>query len=110
MTKKEFFDLTAIARIEDIPAGAAYYSTMYDRALCRIMYSLYDCNFKFIALVAIRYTNVLKDLERVVPESNKDDMALCAYHLIDLKNGFYKIEEDKETLEGLRAICKSVSK
>ena len=70
--------------------------------------NLYDEDFNLIRSVKVRERVVLEGITRIVKEADKDNIALLAYNLTDLGNGFYKVEKDEDTKEVLEAIAKNI--
>ena len=70
--------------------------------------NLYDENFNLTRSVKVQERVVLEGLTRIVKEADKDNVALLAYNLTDLGNGFYKVEKDEDTKEVLEAIAKNI--
>ena len=70
--------------------------------------NLYDEDFNLIRSVKVQERVVLEGITRIVKETDKDNIALLAYNLTDLGNGFYKVEKDEDTKETLEAIAKNI--
>ena len=70
--------------------------------------NLYDEDFNIIRSVKVQERVVLEGITRIVKETDKDNIALLAYNLTDLGNGFYKVEKDEDTKETLEAIAKNI--
>ena len=68
--------------------------------------NLYDDDFNLTRTVD--GTIAVQDLTRVVREKDKGQTALLAYNLINLNNGFYKVEKDEDTTASLIAMASNI--
>lgn len=110
MNKKTFDTLREITKAEEVQKEAVYYSIEYAKEYRFFMryHNLYNENFELIEVVKVKYTDAIKHLKRVVSENHKDDLALAAYTLEDIGNGFCHVISNESTMQGLTAISSSV--
>lgn len=108
--KEKFAEIKRIKKEEDLDEAAVYYSDEYIR-IGNQRFSfvrLYDEEFEFIEDVDIAYTNLLKDLTKITDKP--DAIAMAAYHLELLKNGFYKVSKTEYTEKALESMSKTITK
>lgn len=108
MTRQEVFNLRKIKNTSDIPTAATYFENRYDEEARTTYIVLYNSNFEEIENVYVIYTSAFNNLSRIVKEEHKNNLALFAYDLEDLHNGFYLVKKNEETSQGLRSTCKSL--
>lgn len=70
--------------------------------------NLYDEDFQITRSVKVKERMILEGLTRIVREADKDNIALVAYNLTDLGNGFHKVEKNEDTREVLEVIAKNI--
>ena len=110
MNNAKYESLKNIKTIDDVAKNAKYYSEEYERA-GNNHYSytnFYDEQFEMIESAKVIYTNSIAHLTRIVADECKNDLALSAYTIEEIGNGFCYVVKNEHTSAALKSVINSV--